>query len=261
MPRFAANLTMMFTELDFLDRFAAAAEAGFGTIEFLFPYDHSAETIRQRADTAGVDIVLFNMPPGNWASGERGMAVYPQRAEEFSAGLARALDYAEVLSVPRLHMMAGHAASTDGFARSRYIEALAEAAEAAAARNVDVLIEPLNRRDMPGYFLNDFAFAADIIAELGRQNVKLQFDIYHRQILHGDVVTALRDYAPIIGHVQTASVPLRHEPGTGELDDARIFAVLDEIGYAGHVGCEYRPVRGTTEGLAWIKPYLEQQPS
>lgn len=255
MPRFAANLSLMFTEHAFLDRFAAAAEAGFAAVEFLFPYDHPAEEIRQRAKAAGVEIVLFNLPPGDWAAGERGLAVFPERAEAFSAGLRRALDYAGVLGVPRLHLMAGIAAANDKVAAERYRRALAEAADAAAPAGIDILIEPLNRRDMPGYFLNDFDVAAAIIDDLERPNVKLQFDIYHRQILHGDVVTGLRRHASIIGHVQTASVPLRHEPGTGELDDHHVFGVLDAMGYAGHVGCEYRPRNGTVEGLGWMTRY------
>jgi hydroxypyruvate isomerase len=256
MPRFAANLTMMFNEVDFLDRFEAAAAAGFTAVEFLFPYDHPAAEIRRRAEAAGVEIVLFNMPPGDWIAGERGMAVFPERAAEFTTSLNTALDYAETLSVPRLHMMAGIARADDPEARKRYRESLAEAAKAAARHDIDVLIEPLNKRDMPGYFLNDFALAAEIIADLDQPNIKLQFDIYHRQILHGDVITALQTYAPIIGHIQTASVPHRHEPGTGELDDGRIFTEVEAIRYAGHIGCEYRPLTSTNAGLSWRNPHL-----
>lgn len=253
MPRFAANLTMMFNEHAFLDRFAAAADAGFEAVEFLFPYEHSADEIRRRANEAGTQIVLFNMPPGNWASGERGMAVFPQRAGEFTAGLGTALSYARALGVPRLHMMAGLAPSSDPDARARYLSAIVEAADAAQACGVDVLLEPLNPRDMPGYFLDSFSMAADIIGALDRPNVKLQFDIYHCQILQGDVTTALRQLFPLIGHVQTAAVPLRNEPGTGELDDFHLFRLIDKLGYDGHIGCEYRPAGGTVEGLAWME--------
>lgn len=255
MPRFAANLSLMFTEHAFLDRFAAASEAGFSAVEFLFPYEHPPEDIRRRAEGVGVEIVLFNMPPGDWAAGERGLAVFPERAAEFSAALGQAFDCARVLGVKRLHMMAGIAASDDRAAGARYRAALAEAADRAAPAGIDILIEPLNPRDMPGYFLADFGAAAAIIAELGRPNVKLQFDIYHRQILHGDVVTGLRRHAAIIGHVQIASVPLRQEPGTGELNDHHVFEVLDAMGYAGHVGCEYRPQNGTVAGLGWLSRY------
>jgi hydroxypyruvate isomerase len=253
MPRFAANLTMMFNEVPFLDRFAAAAAAGFDAVEFLFPYEHSIEAVRDRLQQAGQHAVLFNMPPGDWAAGERGMAVFPKRAAEFSANLDKALAYATALGVPRLHMMAGIAPSDDVAARARYLVALTEAADAAAAHGIDILLEPLNRRDMPGYFLNSFAMAAAIIAELGRPNVKLQFDIYHCQILHGDVTTALRSYLPITGHIQTAAVPLRHEPGTGELDDGYIFRLVDELRYDSHIGCEYRPKAATLAGLDWIR--------
>lgn len=257
MPRFAANLTMMFGELPFLDRFAAAADAGFRAVEFLFPYDHPAETIRKAADSAGLRIVLFNLPPGDWTAGERGIAALPERADEFSRALALGLDYARVLSVPRLHLMAGIASAQSAPHRDRYRDAIVEAAERAGPSGIDILLEPLNGRDMPGYLLSDFGMAEDMIAGLGLPNVKLQFDIYHRQIMHGDVTEALKTLLPLIGHVQTASVPGRNEPGTGELDDARIFGVLDQIGYQGHVGCEYRPLSTTGEGLGWFAPWRE----
>lgn len=252
MPRFAANLSMMFNEVPFLDRFAAAAAAGFTAVEFLFPYDHPVAEVQRRVEAAGLDVVLFNMPPGDWAMGERGIAVFPERRAEFSATLRLALTYAGALGVPRLHLMAGLAPSNDAVAAARYREALREAAEALGAAGLDLLIEPLNRRDMPGYFLDDFNRAAELIGELGLPNLRLQYDIYHRQILHGDVLRSLEALLPLIGHVQTASVPLRHEPGTGELDDFAIFAALDRLGYAGHVGCEYRPAAGTLEGLGWL---------
>ena len=252
MPRFAANLSMMFTELPFPERFAAAAAAGFEAVEFLFPYDFPVEEVKARADAAGVRIVLFNLPPGDWAAGERGIAVFPGRAAEFTEGLARALHYARGLGVPRLHLMAGIAAPDDAAAGRRYRAAIREAAGAAAESRIDILLEPLNRFDMPGYFLNDFDMAVDLIAELGLPNVRLQFDIYHRQLLHGNVTRALREMLPVIGHVQTASVPMRGEPGTGELDDFALFRLLDEIGYTGHVGCEYRPAAATRDGLGWM---------
>lgn len=253
MPRFAANLSMMFTEVPLLDRFAAAAEAGFKAVEFLFPYAHPAEDVKARVEAAGVEIVLFNMPPGDWDQGERGMAALPERAEEFTSGLETALHYARHLAVPRVHMMAGLASAANKSARQRYRDALLEASDAAGSAGVDILIEPLNGRDMPGYFLNSFDLAAEIIADLGRHNVRLQYDIYHRQILHGDVLRSLAALMPIIGHVQIAAVPERCEPGSGELDDTSIVQNIDRLGYAGWIGCEYRP-RGTTQdGLGWIK--------
>lgn len=253
MPRFAANLTMMFNEVPFLDRFAAAAAAGFTAVEFLFPYEHDKALVAAKVSDAGLDVALFNMPPGNWGIGERGLAVRPERSAEFSAALSLALDYAAALAVPRLHMMAGIAPASDSAARARYLDSLREATDAAGAASVDVLIEPLNRRDMPGYFLDSFHRAVEIIETLGRPNLKLQYDIYHRQIMHGDVSRSLADLLPHIGHIQIASVPDRHEPGTGELDDARLFTLIDSIGYLGFIGCEYRPLAATLDGLHWRK--------
>lgn len=256
MPRFAANLSMMFGELPFLDRFSAAAAAGFEAVEFLFPYDHLAKTVRAAADRAGVEIVLFNLPPGDWAAGERGIAAFPDRAAEFSTALAQGLDYASTLGTPRLHLMAGLAPRINTAAWARYKDAIIEAAELASTAGVDILLEPLNRRDVPGYLLDDFDLAVQLIGELAQPNVKLQFDIYHRQILHGDVLNALAQMMPVIGHIQTASVPARAEPGTGELDDARIFSQLDALAYTGHVGCEYRPATTTLAGLGWLDGML-----
>lgn len=253
MPRFAANLSMMFTEVPFLERFAVAAEAGFTAVEFLFPYAHPVEEVKAMAEAAGVEIVLFNMPPGDWDKGERGLAALPERAEEFTAGLKSALHYARHLVVPRVHMMAGLASASDGAARQRYRAALIEASDAAGAAGVDILIEPLNGRDMPGYFLDSFELAAEIIGDLGRANVRLQYDIYHRQILHGDVLRSLEALMPLIGHIQIASVPQRAEPFTGELDDARILREIDRLGYKGWIGSEYRPLATTIEGLGWMQ--------
>ena len=252
MPRFAANVSMMFTELPFLERFAAAAAAGFDAVEFLFPYAHAPEEVRDQVEASGVEVVLFNMPPGNWNQGERGLAVFPDRADDFSASLVTAIRYARELGKPRLHMMAGLAPSSDGAVRDRYLDALRQASDDAGEAGLDVLIEPLNGRDMPGYFLNSFDLAGEIINGLNRPNVKLQYDIYHRQIMHGDVTRSLEAMLPLIGHIQTAAVPGRSEPGTGELDDSRIFGTLDRLGYAGWVGCEYRPRGRTVDSLGWL---------
>lgn len=252
MPRFAANLTMMFTELPFLDRFAAAREAGFDAVEYLFPYAFDADEIGQRLRGNHLTQALFNLPPGNWEAGDRGLAALADRKAEFAASIGTAMQYARKTGVGRVHVMAGIAPRGDALAEATYRDSLRRLCDVAGAEGLDVLLEPLNRRDMPGYFLNDFNQAADLIAELGLPNLKLQFDIYHRQILHGDVLTGLRELFPIIGHIQTASVPLRNEPGTGELDDFRIFRALDDLGYAGFVGCEYRPAAGTVAGLGWL---------
>jgi 2-dehydrotetronate isomerase len=253
MPRFAANLTMMFNEHDFLDRFQAAADAGFEAVEYLFPYDYSPDVIAQRLAAAGLKQALFNMPPGDWTAGERGLAALPGREKEFHGSVQKAVDYARAIGTPLLHMMAGIADASDDRAINAYKDALIFAADTARAAGVGLVIEPINGRDMPGYFLNNFGRAIELIKELNHGNVKLQFDIYHRQIMHGDVLTGLAEMMPLIGHVQIASVPGRHEPGSGELDDFKIFKALDALGYDGYVGCEYRPEGATLNGLSWMK--------
>ncbi|MFA7413408.1 MAG: 2-oxo-tetronate isomerase [Rhizobium sp.] len=255
MPRFAANLTMMFNETGFLDRFAAAAAAGFKAVEFLFPYEFDADVIRSQLEAAGLTQALFNLPPGDWAAGERGLAALTGREGEFRQSVDTALRYASATGVGRLHVMSGLANRSDAKARDSFRASLALACDKAGEAGLDVLIEPINPRDMPGYFLNDFNFAADLIADMGRPNLKLQFDIYHRQIIHGDVIRGLREMMPIIGHIQIASVPARNEPGTGELDDFRVLRELDALGYAGYVGCEYRPAGDTVAGLGWLKAF------
>lgn len=255
MPRFAANLTMMFTEVGFLDRFSAAAEAGFDAVEYLFPYAFSADDIAQRLQGFSLTQALFNLPPGNWEAEERGLAALPGRQEEFRASVTTALAYAGATGVKRVHLMSGLADRSDQAAAMAYRQSVAYLCDKAGEAGLDVVIEPINARDMPGYFLNDFNFAADLIADLGQPNLKLQFDIYHRQIIHGDVLVGLRTMMPIIGHIQIAAVPLRHEPGTGELDDIRILSELDRLGYDGFVGCEYRPAGPTVDGLGWMKAF------
>ncbi len=252
MPKFAANLSMMFNERPFLDRFGAAAAAGFTAVEYLFPYDHPAEIIAETLRASGLKQALFNMPPGDWAAGERGLASIPDRREEFSAALTTAISYGKVIGTPLLHMMAGIAPSHEPAAISCYRDNLKKAADATAEAGIGLVIEPINKRDMPGYFLNDFNRAFDLVVELDRPNLNLQFDVYHRQILHGDVITALRQMATRVGHIQIAAVPTRHEPTTGELDDRRIFQEIDAIGYQGYVGCEYRPAGDTEDGLSWM---------
>lgn len=253
MPQFAANLSMMFSECPFLDRFAAAADAGFAAVEFQFPYAFSADEIATRASRAGVKIVMFNLPPGDMAKGDRGLAALPQRAGEFRASVDLALDYAGALGVDRLHLMAGNGEPTDARALGAYRDAIRYALDRLGPAGVTVLLEPINRRDFPGYFLGDFDAAERIVGEFARPRLRLQYDIYHRQILRGDVVRGLETLLPIVGHVQVASVPLRQEPGSGEVDDAFVFERLDALGYGGYVGCEYRPTAGTLAGLDWFK--------
>ncbi|RCS22262.1 hydroxypyruvate isomerase [Phyllobacterium salinisoli] len=251
MPRFAANLTMMFNEHAFPERFQAAAAAGFPAVEYLFPYDFPAGLIAEKLSAAGLKQALFNLPSGDWAKGERGLAALPERRQEFRQSVKQAIDYGRVIGTPLLHMMAGIASPDDLAAQTAYRDALAFAADAAGAEGIGLVIEPINGRDMPGYFLDDFDRAVEIITGLDRANLKLQFDIYHRQIMRGDVLAALEAMMPLIGHVQIASVPKRNEPGTGELDDFRVLRELDRLGYEGYVGCEYRPAGETTAGLDW----------
>ena len=263
MPRFAANLTLMFTEYPFLDRFAAAADAGFSAVEFLFPYDHPPEAIAARLAAHGLDLALFNLPPGDWAAGDRGIAALPGRFAEFAEGVETALRYALATGAMRLHGMAGLADRRRPAAAEAYGRALRHAAGRLAEHGLDLLIEPINRRSMPGYFLDDLDAAADLVMALraeGHANLRLQFDIYHCQVLHGDVSMRLARHLPLVGHVQVASVPARTEPGTGELNDAFVFAELDRLGYAGFVGCEYNPRAGTEAGLGWFAPYRDAVP-
>lgn len=255
MPRFAANLSMMFTEWSFLDRFAAAADAGFTAVEYLFPYEHDAEAVGRALARAGLTQALFNLPPGDWAAGERGMAAFPARAEELAAAVETALPYAAATGCQTLHLMAGLADRADPAAQAAYRAAVIRTAERLARAGITLVLEPINGRDMPGYFLNDFDYAAGLIRDLALPNLALQFDLYHRQIMHGDVVMGLRAMMPIIGHVQIAGVPERHEPDASELAFAVVTEELDRLGYQGFVGCEYRPRAGTVAGLGWFAPY------
>lgn len=258
MIRFAANLTTMFTEWPFLDRFEAAAEAGFEAVEYLFPYEFPAEAIQARLKEFRLAQAIFNLPPGDWSAGERGIAAFPHRFEEFCKGVERALDYADATGVKSLHMMAGIADRQDPDAVSQYRKSILFACERLGAKGLTLLLEPINGRSMPGYFLNDFGFAEGLVRDLGEDNIKLQFDVFHRQILHGDVTESFRRLLPMIGHVQIASVPERHEPDTGELDYQFFLGELDRSGYGGFVGCEYNPSGHTREGLGWIEPYRKR---
>lgn len=250
MPRFAANLSFLFTELPFLDRFDAAAKAGFKGVEFMFPYATPAEDIRARLDANGLSLVLFNLPPGHWDKGERGFTALPGREDEFASAVDLALGYAEALGCPRLHAMAGLA--EHGANRETYVANLRLAASWAAEQGVEILIEPINTRDMPGYFLTRTADAAAVIDEVGAPNIGLQFDLYHRHLTEGGVEAALREYGPLVRHIQCADPPDRGEPGgSGDLDYQALFRAIDASGYAGWIGCEYKPRGGTEAGLGW----------
>ncbi|MGF6609430.1 2-oxo-tetronate isomerase [Paraburkholderia sp. WSM4175] len=262
MPRFAANLTMMYTAHPFLDRFAAAAKDGFKAVEFLFPYDFAAKDIKERLTDNGLVQALFNAPPGDWAAGERGIASLPGREEEFRQSVQKALEYAAILGNNKLHVMAGLIApdqSRDAH-RAVYLRNLEYAAKKAQGAGITVVIEPINTRDIPGFFLNRQDDAQTICDEIGAPNLKVQFDIYHCQVVEGDVAVKLkRDMKRPnagIGHIQIAGVPERHEPDIGELNYPYLFDLIDSLGYDGWIGCEYRPKAATSEGLDWLKPYL-----
>jgi hydroxypyruvate isomerase len=255
MPRFAANLSFLFTELEFLDRFAAAADAGFKGVEFMFPYAYKAEDIKARLDDNGLELVLFNLPPGHWDKGERGFAALSGRADDYASAVDLALRYAEALDCRKLHVMAGLV--EHGARRDRFVSNIRLAALWAQGSGVDILIEPINTRDMPGYFLSHAETAREIIAEVGEPNVGLQFDLYHRHIMDGGVEAAIAEFKDITRHYQCASPPDRGEPDKGDLDYAKIFEIIDGTGYAGWIGCEYKPRGKTSEGLAWYAKFAE----
>jgi hydroxypyruvate isomerase len=254
MPKLAANLSMLFTEVAFMDRFQAAADAGFKAVEYLFPYDFSAQDIAAQLHKHGLVQALFNAPPGNWAAGERGIACIPGREEEFRDGIANALAYAKVLGNKRLHVMAGLMPDNidQALATQTYVANLRYAAQQVAGAGIKVLIEPINVLDMPGYFVNYQEDAAALIDEIDEQNVGLQFDFYHCQMMQGNVISTFRKLRPYVDHVQIAGVPNRHEPDKGELNYRYIFAQLEQDGYDGFVGCEYKPAAATVDGLNWI---------
>lgn len=271
MPRFAANLSFLYPELPFMQRFEAAAKDGFSAVEFLFPYSHSASEIAAQLAANGLQQALFNAPPGGgadpaqideaWAKGMRGTAALTGCEAAFRAGFELALRYAEALACPRIHVLAGVVPSGVGHesCRASYVANLRWACKAAANGGVEVLIEPLNPRDVPGYLISRQSEAHAVMADVGEPNLKVQMDLYHAQIVEGDLATRLRQYLPTgrVGHIQVAGVPERHEPDVGEVNYAYLFKLIDELGYDGWVGCEYRPARGavpggTTAGLRWL---------
>jgi hydroxypyruvate isomerase len=258
MPRFCANLTMLWNELGFMDRFAAAAGAGFKGVEYLFPYDHDKNRIAEQLKKHRLAQVLHNLPAGDWAKGERGIGCHPHRVKEFQEGVARAIDYATALGCRQVNCLAGirprHVEPDD--AHEVFIKNLQYAAPRLKDAGVRLLIEPVNTRDIPGFFLNYSHQALDIIKAVGSDNLFLQFDIYHAQVMEGDLAHTLEAHLPLIPHMQIADNPGRNEPGTGEINYSFLFAHLDRLGYAGWIGCEYKPRTTTDAGLGWIKPYL-----
>jgi hydroxypyruvate isomerase len=253
MPKFAANLSLMFGEVSFIDRFAAARANGFDAVEFLFPYAFEPEQIAQRLARYHLQLALHNLPAGDWTAGDRGMACDPRRVAEFEDGVALALDYAEELGVRQLHCLAGKVPPNVPHERARntYIRNLQFAAAKLKEHGLRLLIEPINSYDIPGYFLTGTRQALEIIAAAGADNLFLQYDIYHMQRMEGELANTIRAHLPLIRHIQIADNPGRHEPGTGEINYRFLFKLLDELGYDGWVGCEYVPRTDTVAGLGW----------
>ena len=253
MPKFAANLTMLFNEQPFLDRFERAAAAGFQAVEFLFPYDYAAEEIKARLDAHGLQLVLHNLPPGDWAGGERGIACHPDRIIEFRDGVARALSYAKALGVGQLNCLAGKAPAgvADETLHRTLVDNLRYAAGELKQAQLKLLIEPINTFDIPGFYLNRTAQALAILDEVGADNAYLQYDLYHAQRMEGELAATVEKHLARIAHIQLADNPGRNEPGTGEINYAFLFRHLDRVGYAGWIGCEYKPATTTEAGLGW----------
>jgi hydroxypyruvate isomerase len=257
MPKFAANLSFLYTELPLLDRIGAAAKSGFHGVEYLSPYEEKAGDIAARLREHGQTQVLFNLPSGNWAGGERGIAILPERTTEFRASIPRAIDYAQALGCGQINCLAG---LTPKNAESKalhatFVENLAFAAAELAKAKIKLLIEPINTRDIPGFYLTRTAQAARVIDDVGSANLFIQYDIYHMQIMEGDLARTIEANLPRIAHIQLADNPGRNEPGTGEINYPFLFGHIDKIGYAGWIGCEYKPRAGVDAGLGWMAPY------
>ena len=254
MPRFSANLSLLYAEHDFLNRFGAARADGFKAVEYQFPYAYGNLELADRARSEGLEVVLFNLPAGDWAAGERGIACHPRRVGEFQDSVGLAIDYARAIGCPRVNCLAGIKPSgeSDSRAHETLVENLRFAAFALQRAGIGLVMEPVNSRDNPGFFVTTTRFAQALIEEAGNDNLKLQYDIYHAQVMEGDLAVTLAENLPRIGHIQLADNPGRHEPGTGEINFPFLFRQLDNLGYKGWVGCEYRPLTTTTAGLSWI---------
>lgn len=259
MPRFAANLTMLFNELTFLDRFGAARAAGFQGVEYLFPYAHRVKDLVERLKEHGLTQVLHNLPAGNWEKGERGIACHPDRVAEFREGVDLAIEYAKALGCAQLNCLAGiiPPKADPRRVQETLVENLRYAAQRLEVEGIRLLIEPINTRDIPMFYLNRTRQALDLIEAVGSPNLFLQYDVYHMQVMEGDIVRTIEAHLPRIAHIQVADNPGRHEPGTGELNFQNLFAHIDRLGYMGWIGCEYRPRFETEAGLAWFRPYRE----
>jgi hydroxypyruvate isomerase len=255
-PRFAANLAYLFTERPFLERFGAAAAAGFQAVELQFPYDHSPVDVNAELERHGLTMLGINTPPGKREAGELGLAAVPGREREFELLFRQALDYVTAIGGRQIHVLAGKVPPDQRpAAQTTFMKNLARAADAAMKNGITLLIEPINPRDRPDYFLTRIEHAADIIAKIERSNLRMQFDFYHAQIVGGDLIRRFAAHLPMVGHVQIAGVPSRHEPDEGEVNYPAIFAELDRLGYAGYIGAEYLPRGRTEDGLNWARPY------
>jgi len=266
MPRFSANLSYLFTEASFLERFGEAAHAGFRAVEFAFPYEYRPADVADRLREHRLELVVFNAPGGDWKLGDRGIAALPEREHEFTAGFVTALRYAKALGCRRLHVMAGllpQVTDADLLNRYRrtYIRNLRFACREAADDGITILIEPLNTFDNPNYFLTHQADAHAIREEVGAPNIKVQMDLYHAQVMEGNLADKLRRWLPHVGHIQIAGVPGRTEPDVGEVNYAFLFRLIDELRFDGYVGCEYRPVKNTAAGLSWLYRLLDRKPA
>lgn len=260
MPRFAANLSMLFTEVPMLDRFERAARAGFSSVEIQFPYEATAAEVKSKLTASRLKMVLHNLPAGDWAAGDRGMATDPKRVDEFRAGVQKAIEYATVLQVPQLNCLCGLApagVAADAIRRT-VVENLRHAAKALKDAGLKLLIEPVNNFDVPGFWLNRTELAISVLDEVGADNAYVQYDVYHAQRSEGELAATLSKHLKRIGHIQVADNPGRHEPGTGEINYSFLFEHLDRIGYLGHVGCEYKPAGTTEAGLAWLEQARRQ---
>ncbi len=257
MPRFAANLSFLFTERPFFERFAAARAAGFAAVEFHFPYAHDRAALAEVVLTSGLEVVLFNLPAGDWTAGERGIACHPRRIAEFQDGVGLAIEYARLLGCSRLNCLAGIAPAdlARDKARETLIENLRFAAAVARRADIQLLLEPLNSRDTPGFLVDTPRAGLALIEAVGSENLRLQYDIYHAQVMAGDLARTLQEHLPQIGHIQLADNPGRHEPGTGEINFPFLLQHLDRIGYAGWVGCEYKPSARSEDSLGWLQAW------
>jgi hydroxypyruvate isomerase len=261
MPKLAANLTMTFGEVPFLERFDAAADAGFEAVEYLFPYDYDAQVLKQKLRDRGLVQALHNLPAGNWAAGERGIACFPDRVDEFRAGVDSAITYATVLECDRVNCLAGILPQSvdPAAARETLRRNLAYAAPRLKAAGIKLLIEPINTRDIPGFFLSGTRQAVEIIEAVASDNLFVQYDIYHMQIMEGNLAATIEANLPLIAHMQLADVPGRHEPGTGAIDFGTLLPFIDRVGYTGWIGCEYIPQAKTVDGLGWATRYLHER--